>query len=87
MDLTDLPGTYSLEAVSPAEREAAGYLRSNQLDAIINVVDASHLALGLELTLELLALPQPVIVALTMMDDAVRKGLHVDGPGLEGEVG
>ena len=51
-------------------REAHRYLGSHEVDAIINVVDASHLAQGLELTLELLALDRPVMLALNMMDEA-----------------
>ena len=57
------------------------------MDVVINVVDASRLALGLELTLELLPLNKPVIVALNMMDEADRLGLHIDGPGLQAELG
>ena len=45
------------------------------------------LALGLELTLELLPLNKPVIVALNMMDEADRLGLRIDGPGLQKELG
>jgi ferrous iron transport protein B len=72
VDVVDLPGAYTLEAHSPAEREAACYLRSNEVDVIVNVVDASRMALGLELTLELLPLNKPVILALNMMDEADR---------------
>ena len=87
VEIVDLPGAYTLEAHSPAEQEAASYLRSNEVDVIINVVDASRLALGLELTLELLPLNKPVILALNMMDEADRIGLHIDGPGLQEELG
>jgi len=87
VEIVDLPGAYTLEALSPAEREAASYLQSNEVDAIINVVDASRLSLGLELTLELLSLNKPVILALNMMDEADRLGLHIDGPGLQKELG
>jgi len=87
VEIVDLPGAYTLEAQSPAEREAASYLRSNEVDVVVNVVDASRLALGLELTLELLPLNKPVIVALNMMDEADRLGLHIDGPGLQTELG
>jgi ferrous iron transport protein B len=87
VEIVDLPGAYTLEALSPAEREAASYLRSNEVDVIINVVDASRLSLGLELTLELLPLNKPVIVALNMMDEADRLGLRIDGPGLQKELG
>ncbi|MBN1451752.1 MAG: ferrous iron transporter B [Anaerolineales bacterium] len=87
VEIVDLPGAYTLDAHSPAEREAASYLRSNEVDVVINVVDASRLALGLELTLELLSLNKPVILALNMMDEADRLGLHIDGLGLQKELG
>jgi ferrous iron transport protein B len=87
VEIVDLPGAYTLDALSPAEREAASYLESNEVDAIINVVDASRLSLGLELTLELLPLNKPVILALNMMDEADRLGLRIDGPGLQKELG
>jgi len=86
IELVDLPGAYTLEAASPAEREAASYLTSNEVDVIINVVDASRLSLGLELSLELLSLNKPLILALNMMDEADRLGLHIDGPGLQKEL-
>ena len=87
LDIVDLPGAYTLDASSPAEQEAASYLRSNEVDVIINVLDASRLALGLELSLELLPLNKPVIIALNMMDEADRLGLHIDGPGLQEALG
>ncbi len=87
IELVDLPGTYTLEGTNPAEAEAQRYLASEQVDVIINVVDASHLAQGLELTLELLALNRPLVLALNMMDEAKRTGLRIDGPGLEKRLG
>jgi small GTP-binding protein len=87
VEIVDLPGAYSLDAHSPAEQEAASYLCSKEVDVIINVADASRLSLGLELTLELLPLNKPVILALNMMDEADRLGLHIDGPGLQNELG
>ena len=86
VQVVDLPGAYSLEAANPAEREASNYLRSNDVDVIINVVDASRLALGLELTFELLSLNKPVVLALNMMDEADRLGLRIDGRGLGSEL-
>jgi ferrous iron transport protein B len=87
VEIVDLPGAYSLNAHSPAEQEAASYLCSKEVDVIINVADASRLSLGLELTMELLPLNKPVILALNMMDEADRLGLHIDGPGLQNELG
>lgn len=87
LDVVDLPGTYTLSGTNPAEREAGLYLQSNEVDLIINVLDASHVAQGLELTLELLALKRPVIVAMNMIDEAVRMGLAIDGEALEEKLG
>lgn len=87
VDIVDLPGTYTLAGASPAEREAFRYLASREVDAIINVVDASHLAHSLSLTLELLELQRPIVIALNMMDEAVRLGMRIDGPALEQALG
>ncbi len=83
IQLVDLPGTYTLAGTNPAEAEGQRYLGSEQVDLIINVVDASHLSQGLELTFELMALNRPLILALNMMDEAKRTGLRIDGPGLQ----
>jgi len=86
IELVDLPGAYTLEGGSPAELEAARYLRTNNVDVIINVADATHLSSALDLTLELLPLNKPVILALNMMDEAARLGLHINGEGLASEL-
>jgi small GTP-binding protein len=87
LEIVDLPGTYSLEGGSPAEAEAARYLTSNAVDVIINVADSTQLAAALDLSLELLRLEKPMILALNMLDEATRTGLQVDGAGLAGELG
>jgi ferrous iron transport protein B len=74
----DLPGTYSLTAADPAEREARKHLLSGEVDVIINVVDASLLCRSLELTLQLLELEVPTVLCLNMMDEAQRKGIQID---------
>ena len=85
--LVDLPGTYTLAGMNPAEREALNYLTIQPVDAIINVVDASHMVQGLNLTLELMELGRPVVVALNMMDEAARLGMQIDGPRLQDMLG
>jgi len=87
IELVDLPGTYTLEGGSPAEEQTAQYLNSRDVDVIINVADATRLAAALELSLELLPLKKPLILALNMMDEAVHEGLKVDGEGLSQELG
>jgi len=82
VELVDLPGTYSLLGTNPAERVVLDYLVGNEVDAVINVVDATHLAQGLALTLELLELNRPVVLAINMMDEAIRQGMQIDGEKL-----
>lgn len=79
VDIVDLPGTYSLHTSDEAEVEAVKYLLNLDKDAVIvNIVDASVLSRSLELTLQLLELRQPMVVALNMMDEAVKKGISID---------
>ncbi len=74
----DLPGVYSLTSVDPAERESRNYLLAGEAEVIINVIDASLLGRSMELTLELMSLERPLVVALNMMDEAARKGINID---------
>ncbi len=78
----DLPGVYSLTSIDPAERESRNYLLAGKSDVIINVIDASLLSRSLELTLELMSLERPLVVALNMMDEAARKGIVIDAAKL-----
>ena len=78
VDVVDLPGTYTLAGTNPAEREVIKYLTSNAIDVVVNVLDASHLSHGLTMTVELLELEIPVVIALNMMDEADRIGIRVD---------
>ncbi len=87
VDLVDLPGSYSLAGSNPAEREVLHYLAFHPIDVVINVLDASHLTQGLSLTLELMELGRPLVVALNMMDEAARMGMTIDGPKLEAILG
>ncbi len=74
----DLPGVYSLTSTDQAELESRNYLLAGESDVIINVIDASLLSRSLELTLELMSLERPLVVALNMMDEAARKGINID---------
>ena len=82
-EVIDLPGTYSLEGMEPAERVAIRYLLEREVEVLINVVDASLLARSLEFTLSLMELKIPMIVVLNMMDEAERKGIVIDIQKLE----
>ncbi len=74
----DLPGVYSLTSGDPAELESRNYLLQEEADVIVNVIDASLLSRSLELTLELMSLERPLVVALNMMDEAHRKGIRIN---------
>lgn len=72
--LVDLPGTYSLTTISSQtsldEQIACHYILSGDADLLINVIDASNLERNLYLTLQLLELGIPCVVALNMLDIA-----------------
>ncbi|MFC2053293.1 ferrous iron transport protein B [Chloroflexota bacterium] len=87
VDLVDLPGTYSLSGMNPAEKVTLQYLTSCEVSVIINVIDASRLAQGLGLTVELLEMQKPLLVALNMMDEAAREGMTIDIPKLQSLLG
>jgi ferrous iron transport protein B len=87
LSVVDLPGTYSLNPSEPAEKVILSHLFQEKPDLIINVVDASILGRSLELTLELLELGFPMIVALNMVDLAEKKGIQVDAGTLEKRLG
>ncbi len=83
LNIVDLPGTYSLNPSEPAEKVVLSHLYQEKPDLIINVVDASILGRSLELTLELLELEYPMVVALNMVDLAEKKGILIDPGRLE----
>ena len=85
--LVDLPGMYSLHAVSQDERVASDYARSGEADLIINVVDAVNLERNLYLTLALMELGKPMVVVLTMTDVLRRQGFEIDIPELSRRLG
>lgn len=76
--LIDLPGTYSLTSYTMEETVARNCILSGEVDVVINVVDASALERGLYLTLQLLELGKPVVVALNMMDIVLKRGMEID---------
>lgn len=76
--LVDLPGTYSLTSYTMEETVSRQFILSDEVDVIINVVDASTLERNLYLTLQLLELGKPVVVALNMMDIVTKRGMEID---------
>ena len=79
VSLTDLPGAYSLDPMSPDEALTAELLHGGDtVDAVVVVCDAAHLGRSLVLAAHVRQLPVPVVVALTMTDVAARRGVEVD---------
>lgn len=81
VEITDVPGTYTLEPTCKAEEVASEMLQDG--DIVIDVVDATNLERNLYLTLELLERHVPVVVALNMWDDVKHRGIEIDVPKLE----
>ena len=78
MEITDLPGTYSLSFYSPEEQIARDFLVKQKPDLVVDVVDASNLERNLYLTLQLIETGLPVMVLLNMADVAERHGVEID---------
>ena len=76
--LVDLPGTYSLTTYTMEEQVTRQYILSDDVDVIIDVADASALERNLYLTLQLIELGKPVILALNMMDIVQKRGMEID---------
>ncbi|WP_329605142.1 ferrous iron transporter B [Undibacterium hunanense] len=79
----DLPGTYSLHAATPDEEITQQVVTGNHSDeampdAVVCVVDATNLRRGLRVVLELIALGQPMVLAVNMMDIAKKRHIHID---------
>ena len=88
----DLPGAYSLNAMTPDEVITRDVLFGTQPDAappdvIVLVADATNLRLNLRLVLEVLRLKRPTVLALNMMDVAKKRGMVIDIARLQAELG
>ncbi|UCG91303.1 MAG: ferrous iron transporter B [candidate division WOR-3 bacterium] len=86
MRVIDVPGSYSLNPISPAETVAVEMLERSikeKNSIIINVVDATNLERNLNLTLQLLKKDIPMIVALNLWDEAKHIGISIDVKKLE----
>lgn len=86
-ELVDLPGIYSLSPYSPEEIVSRDFIINDKPDAILNIVDATNLDRNLFLTLQLLELNVPMIVALNMVDVANKIGDEIDTDKLSKELG
>jgi ferrous iron transport protein B len=77
-EITDLPGSYSLNDYTIEERVTKEYLDDGDYDLILNVVDSSNIERNLYLTMELLALNKKIVIALNMTDEAEKFGVNID---------
>lgn len=76
--LVDLPGIYSLTSYTMEEKLTRQFILDSEVDVIIDVADASALERNLYLTLQLIELGKPVILALNMMDIVQERGMEID---------
>ena len=85
--VTDLPGIYSLSPYTSEEVVSRQFILDSNPDALINIVDATNIERNLYLTLQLMELDRPMVLALNMMDELTSNGGTVDVNRLEGLLG
>jgi len=85
--VVDLPGIYSLSPYSMEELVARKFIINEQPDAIIDIVDATNLERNLYLTMQLLELERPVVLAVNFMDEVEKKGDVIDCDRLSAHLG
>ncbi|WP_129599066.1 ferrous iron transport protein B [Anaerophilus nitritogenes] len=87
MIAVDLPGTYSLSPYSLEEMIARNYIVDESPDVVINIVDASNIERNLYLSMQLIELGKPVVLALNMMDMAEKRGYKINVEKLSESLG
>ncbi|MDO4484685.1 MAG: ferrous iron transport protein B [Clostridia bacterium] len=85
--VTDLPGIYSMSPFTSEELVSRNFLIQEKPKAIINIIDANNIERNLYLTLQLLEMGMPMVVAVNMMDEIVGNGGHVDVNAMEAMLG
>ncbi len=85
--ITDLPGIYSMSPYSSEELVSRNFVLNEKPRAIINIVDATNIERNLYLTVQLLEMGVPMVVALNMMDEVTANGGSVDVNGMEAMLG
>lgn len=78
VDAVDLPGIYSLSPYTQEEIIAREFVLSEELDGILNIVDATNLERNLYLTMQLIGLGLPMLIALNFIDDAQAQDIQID---------
>ena len=87
VEVTDLPGIYSLSPYSKEEIISRDYILKENPDVVVDIVDASNLERNLYLTTQLIELGVPVVVALNMIDVVKKKGEEISTTALEKQLG
>ena len=85
--VVDLPGIYSIRPYTQEEIVTRDFILKSKPDAILNIVDATNIERNLYLTLQLLTLKVPTVIALNMMDELTGNGGSVDVQKLSQELG
>lgn len=85
--ITDLPGIYSLSPYSNEEIVTRNFILDEKPDGIINIVDATNIERNLLLTMQLIELNVPMVIALNMMDEVYKNGGNIDVNGMEAMLG
>ncbi|MBR5721565.1 MAG: 50S ribosome-binding GTPase, partial [Clostridia bacterium] len=85
--VTDLPGIYSMSPYSPEEIVSRKFVLEEKPKAIINIVDATNIERNLYLTMQLLEMDVPVVVALNMMDEVAGNGGSININEIEARLG
>ncbi len=86
-EVVDLPGIYSIRPYTQEEIVTRDFVLGNNCDGIINIVDATNIERNLYLTLQLLTLQIPTVIALNMMDELRGNGGSVDIQKISQELG
>ena len=85
--VTDLPGIYSMSPYTSEEIVSRNFVLDEKPTAIINIVDATNIERNLYLTMQLLEMNIPMVVALNMMDEVNSNGGYIDVNGMEKQLG
>ncbi|VYT82631.1 ferrous iron transport protein B [Clostridium tertium] len=76
--IVDLPGIYAMDTFSNEEKISKKFLETDEVDLILNIVDASNIDRNLYLTTQLKQFNKPIILAVNMIDVAEKKGINLD---------
>ena len=83
MKIVDLPGIYAMDTFSNEEKISKNFLKTEDVDLIVNIVDGSNLERNLYLTMQLKEFKKPLVILVNMIDVATKKGVNIDYNALE----